>query len=327
MFMKKEKLFMTECTIPAGFQVHKYHALGNDYLVIDPAEYSPCLTEDLIRLLCDRNRGVGSDGILFGPLADFSGQPWKPAVQPPAPFHLRIFNPDGSEAEKSGNGLRIFALYCRESGRAGRGPFSVITKGGPVECRVDYPEPGFITVSMGKPEFSASRIGLSPEAIAQHGERLIAVPFHIDGLDFSATCVSMGNPHCVLHGRKPDRELALRIGPQVERHPWFPNRTNVQFLEVLDRCNIRIEIWERGAGYTLASGSSSCAAAAAAYALDLVDSRITVHMPGGRLAIDMSGESINMSGPAVRVFDAILAPGLQRAHVLNRSTLDGCTGG
>jgi diaminopimelate epimerase len=314
---------MVDRSIPEGFHAHKYHALGNDYLVIDPAEFDISLSEEAIRALCDRNRGVGSDGILYGPLASFEGGIWRATMDTndeadgelnPAntqrmestlqtartspPFFLRIFNPDGSEAEKSGNGLRIFSLYLHESGRVGSDPFEVQTKGGNVTCRVlpgEGPE-RFITVAMGAPDILSDRL-----------------TFSIDGFEFRAVSVSMGNPHCVLLGPSPSAELARRIGPIIEHHPDFPNRTNVQFLEVLDRENIRIEIWERGAGYTLASGSSSCAAAAAAKHLGLVDDQVAVHMPGGVLEIDMREENIRMTGPALRTFDALLAPTLYSA--------------
>lgn len=302
---------MVDCSIPEGFHTHKYNALGNDYLVIDPAEFDVSLNEEAIRALCDRNRGVGSDGILYGPLASFEGGIWRVdgetlaeadnesrVARTSPPFFLRIFNPDGSEAEKSGNGLRIFSLYLHESGRVGFAPFEVQTKGGKVACTVlpgEGPERR-ITVAMGAPEILS--------------DRLI---FSIDGIEFRAVSVSMGNPHCVLLGPRPSPELARRIGPIIEHHPDFPNRTNVQFLEVLDRENIRIEIWERGAGYTLASGSSSCAAAAAARHLGLVDDQVAVHMPGGVLEIDMREENIRMTGPAVRTFDALLAPALYSA--------------
>jgi len=276
-------------SIPEGFHAHKYHALGNDYLVVDPAEFKLLLSVHTIAALCDRNRGIGADGILYGPL------PMEDDVAHVASktFSLRIFNPDGSEAEKSGNGLRIFALYLYERGHVDESPFHVITKGGMVECRVLSCEGRMcsISVAMGK----AQLLPGSPSLF-------------FEGVEYRAIRVSMGNPHCVLMGPPPSPELAKRIGPLVERHPDFLNRTNVQFLEVLDRSNIRIEIWERGAGYTLASGSSSCAAAAAAKHLGLVGDFVTVHMPGGTLEIDMREEIIMMTGPAVRIFDALFSP-------------------
>jgi len=276
-------------SIPEGFHAHKYHALGNDYLVVDPEEFKLSLSADAIAALCDRNRGIGSDGILYGPLPPADNLTFAAS----GAFLLRIFNPDGSEAEKSGNGLRIFALYLYESGRVDEAPFHVMTKGGLVECRI-LPGDGrerSIIVAMGKAQFLPGSPSLS-----------------FDGAEYRAVRVSMGNPHCVLLGMSPSAELAKRIGPLVELHPDFPNRTNVQFLEVLDRSNIRIEIWERGAGYTLASGTSSCAAAAAAKHLSLVGDVVTVHMPGGSLEIDMSEENIKMTGPAVRTFDARFSP-------------------
>lgn len=289
-------------SIPEGFHAHKYHALGNDYLVVDPEEFELLLSPDAIAALCDRNRGIGSDGILYGPLPPTDNLPFAAS----GAFLLRIFNPDGSEAEKSGNGLRIFALYLYESGRVGEVPFHVMTKGGLVECRILPGEGGerSIVVAMGKAQFLPGSPSLS-----------------FDGTEYRAVRVSMGNPHCVLLGMSPSPELAKRIGPLVERHPDFPNRTNVQFLEVLDRSNIRIEIWERGAGYTLASGTSSCAAAAAAKHLGLVGDFVTVHMPGGSLEIDMSEENIKMTGPAVRTFDARFSPYIiSLAHAVNEQS-------
>jgi Diaminopimelate epimerase len=164
---------MVDRSIPEGFHTHKYNALGNDYLVIDPAEFDVSLNEEAIRALCDRNRGVGSDGILYGPLASFEGGIWRVdgetlaeadnesrVARTSPPFFLRIFNPDGSEAEKSGNGLRIFSLYLHESGRVGFAPFEVQTKGGKVACTVlpgEGPERR-ITVAMGAPEILSDRL-------------------------------------------------------------------------------------------------------------------------------------------------------------------------
>jgi len=207
---------MASRSIPTGFHAHKYHALGNDYLVVDPEEFEPSLSVNAISALCDRNRGLGSDGILYGPLPPADDSPSAES----AAFSLRIFNPDGSEAEKSGNGLRIFALYLYESGRVDEAPFRVMTKGGPVECRILPGEGGerSITVAMGKAQFLQGSLSLS-----------------FEGVEYRAVRVSMGNPHCVLMGPSPSPEMARHIGPLVERHPDFPNRTNVQFLEVLDR--------------------------------------------------------------------------------------------
>jgi len=310
---------MIMSVLPQGFHAHKYQALGNDYLVVDPAEVRISLSASAISALCDRNRGVGSDGILYGPIPS----PSSSVVD--SPFRLRIFNPDGSEAEKSGNGLRIFSLYLYERGLVGDEPFQVQTKGGMVECRIlatkdiyadgacsgeegyeeerdedsekrhENLEERHIEVSMGEPRFLPGSSTLA-----------------IDGLEFRTVRVSMGNPHCVLLIQQPTEELARSIGPLVENHPDFPNRTNVQFLEVIDRKTIRIEIWERGAGYTLASGSSSCAAAVAARRLGLVDDEVTVKMPGGALTIDMREPNIRMTGPAVRSFDLVFSPYLMR---------------
>ena len=291
-----------------GFHAHKYQALGNDYLVIDPAEFQMSFSASAISALCDRNRGVGSDGILYGPILSQTSSVIC------SPFGLRIFNPDGSEAEKSGNGLRIFSLYLYERGFVGKEPFEVQTKGGMVECRIlatnspcsgedgyrkddhreeGYEEEHYVEVSMGEARFLPGSSTLA-----------------IDGIEFRTIRVSMGNPHCVLLGQYPTEELARRIGPLVENHPDFPNRTNVQFLEVIDRQTIRIEIWERGAGYTLASGSSSCAAAAAARRLGLVENEVRVRMAGGTLYIDMREPNIKMTGPAERSFDLVFSPSL-----------------
>lgn len=260
----------------------KYHALGNDYLVFDPGivNFEPC--PDAVRAICDRNRGLGSDGILYGPVYDERGLPW-----------VRIFNPDGSEAEKSGNGLRIFCLYLADRGKVENDPFEVGTIGGIVRARVISRDPGLIEVDMGAPSFSTRDSGLATDR-----PEWIDAPLSFGGELYRATFVSMGNPHCVIFHPDPSPEIAQRLGPSVERHPMFPSRTNVQFVRVLDRHLLRIEIWERGAGYTLASGSSSCAAASAAKRLGLVEGRVDVVMPGGTLSLDVSGDTVVMRGPA-----------------------------
>ena len=258
----------------------KYHALGNDYLVLDPVDAAQLPAEaDIIRI-CHRNFGLGSDGILYGPLP--TGK---------ADFGLRILNPDGSEAEKSGNGLRIFARYLFDIGQVAGDPFTVDTPGGIVTCSI-APQAESITVDMGTVLFGNPA---TADADPTH-------PININGTSYTAYRADIGNPHCVIPLPEISEALACRDGAVIETHPDFPNRTNVQFLQVIDRNNIRIEIWERGAGYTLASGSSSSAAAAVAHRIGLCDEDITVHMPGGRIGIQIGpGYAIRMTGPATRV--------------------------
>jgi diaminopimelate epimerase len=255
---------------------YKYHALGNDYIVLDTKDYPEAPSEDFIRLMCHRNFGVGSDGILYGP-GTADGLP-----------SLRIFNPDGSEAEKSGNGIRIFSRFLKDAGYQSR-EFKLHTLGGVVAVR--YLEGDLIRVDMGSAEFFG------------------ADTLEAGGRSFDVTCVSVGNPHCVIPVEKALPELAHTYGAAVENHPSFPNRINVQFLEVLDRENIKIEIWERGAGYTLASGSSSTASAFAARKRGLIGDAVTVHMPGGTLRIEFSPDGHgHMTGPVTPVCTGVYTP-------------------
>lgn len=264
---------------------HRYHGLGNDYLVMDPRVVGRELTPREIRLICHRNFGVGSDGILWGPL---------PAQG--ADFRLRIFNPDASEAEKSGNGLRIFSRFLFDQKLVRSDPFTIQTAGGLVRSRV-HPGGKQVDVEMGKVTFDGARIPVAGGAREVLNEQLT-----VGGRTFTFSAASIGNPHCVLPLPEISEALARQYGPLVENEPRFPNRTNVQFLKVLDRKNIQLEIWERGAGYTLASGSSSSAAAAVACRLGLVDRDVTVHMPGGVLSIRIGdGFAIDMTGPVTRI--------------------------
>lgn len=271
---------------------YKYHGLGNDYLVMDPRELPRELTDREVRAICHRNYGPGSDGILWGPL---------PAEG--ADFRLRIFNPDASEAEKSGNGLRIFSRYLFDRGLVRAQPFTIQTAGGLVRARV-HPGGKLVDVEMGKVSFDGAKIPVAGGAREVLNEELT-----VGGRTFRFSAATIGNPHCVVPLPEISEALAREFGPLIEREPRFPNRTNVQFLQVLDRENIRIEIWERGAGYTLASGSSSSAAAAVAHRLGLCDRAITVHMPGGALKITIGdGFSIDMTGPVARVGEGTIDP-------------------
>ena len=263
----------------------KYHALGNDYLVIHPKDLAQDLTPERIRLICHRHYGVGSDGILLGPSASDLCQ-----------FGLRIFNPDGSEAEKSGNGLRIFSRYLWDLGLVKDQEFSIQTLGGAVKSVVS--EAGrSVRVEMGQVSFSSERIPVSGPS-----RDVINEWVSVADKSFHFCAATIGNPHCVIPLDEVTPDLAKQYGPLLEVHALFPKRTNVQFMKILDRSRIQIEIWERGAGYTLASGSSSSAAAAVAHKLGLCDRSISVRMPGGTISIQiLDGFSILMTGPVTKV--------------------------
>ena len=277
----------------------KYHALGNDYLVLDPKDLPGPLTTEQVKMICHRNFGVGSDGILLGPL---------PSKK--APFALRIFNPDGSEAEKSGNGLRIFSRYLWDRKWVGNDEFAIETPGGVVKSTV-LDGGRTVRVEMGKVSFWSDKIPVAGPRREVINETILA-----GGKPFVFCAATVGNPHCVLPLPEIDADFARKYGPLLEVHPNFPNRTNVQFMKVLDRGNIQIEIWERGAGYTLASGSSSSAAAAVAHKLGLCDSSIAVNMPGGRIQIVIGPEfDILMTGPVTKVSEGMIAEEILKVHI------------
>jgi diaminopimelate epimerase len=259
----------------------KYHALGNDYIVIDPKDVNHEITEQEVKILCDRHYGIGSDGILFGPLKSQNSD-----------FGLRIFNPDGGEAEKSGNGLRIFSRYLWDRGLVKNASFSIETKGGEVFSQV-HNQGQSVSVDMGMVRFTHeadARPNIQPENI------------QISGKNFTFYRANVGNPHCVIIVSELSKLLATEYGKIIEQDSLFENRTNVQFVKILDRHNIQIEIWERGAGYTLASGSSSTASAAVAHSLNLCDPSITLHMPGGIIEIELNDKfEAKMTGAVCKI--------------------------
>lgn len=262
----------------------KYQALGNDYLVVDlPAPLDQMVS--MLPKLCDRFFGLGSDGLLaFDPVA----------------MSVRIFNPDGSEAQKSGNGLRITAAHAVLEHGAGE-QFDLRTKDRANAVTVLARRGAEVVseIDIGRPSFRASDL---PANFEGEPDRVrLDTPAGI----VTAMLVSVGNPHCVVFGEHATRERCVELGPHLERHEAFPERTNVQLFEVIDRGHLRVEIWERGAGYTLASGTSASAVAAACMRAGLVDDRVTVQMPGGDLAVrrEASGHLVQ-SGPARRVYRA-----------------------
>jgi diaminopimelate epimerase len=268
----------------AELLLRKYHGLGNDYLIYDPQYNEPRLLEPQIQRLCRRNVGIGADGVLYGPFFDGDG------------ISVRIFNPDGSEAERSGNGIRIFSRYLKDMGyvtgesyelttRAGRNPVTFLDDAGN-RMRVD----------MGCAAFAAESI-----PVVGFGEEIVGESvFFCDGF-YNVTCVSVGNPNCVILLEEVSAKAARHLGPYVENSKYFPNRINMQLCRIEDRKNIQIEIYERGAGYTTASGTGACAAAAAMHRLGLVDDAVTVHMSGGELFVEFIENHIFLTGPVAYV--------------------------
>ena len=267
----------------------KSHGLGNDYIVIDPNNISFELSPEAIKLICHRNYGVGSDGILLLTKSDT------------ADFGLRILNPDGSEAEKSGNGIRIFAKFLYEHGYTNKDNFTIETLGGLVKAdlEINNGKVAIITVDMGKASFKSNEIPVEGQQ-----REVIQEEIRVNGDILEFTAVTVGNPHCVIFFDELDEQLLRKIGPLLENHKIFPNRTNVQFAKVVSSNEVEILIWERGAGYTLASGSSSCAVASACVKNKLTDSKLSVIMPGGILDIEVNEDwSLRMKGPAEKVFE------------------------
>lgn len=270
------------------FDFVRSQGLSNDYLVVDAAQLGFELTAARVRLICHRYLGVGSDGIL-AVVAPPSGQ---------ADFALRILNPDGSEAEKSGNGLRIFAKFLYDHGYTRKTEFTIHTLGGVVRAKL----------ILGGERCVAVRIDMGRAVINRQLTRL-----EVAGQTLNVTSLSVGNPHCVTIVDDLAKVDLLKLGPLVENHPAFPNRTNVQFATVLDRANVCAMIWERGAGHTLASGSSSCAVAAACYDKRLVDGNVTVHMEGGDLLIELDRDlNIVMTGPVEEICTGKFSEDLRR---------------
>ncbi|MER7169349.1 diaminopimelate epimerase [Micromonospora sp. NPDC000207] len=319
----------------------KYHALGNDYLIIDPRRVDVPASGATARLLCDRRYGVGADGLLVGPVGP---------VTPGEPVELLIFNSDGSPCGRSGNGIRIFAdhLLGREpqlgDGPSGRG-LTVRTASG--TSRVEITTPGTVRITLDAPtitttdpipsdpaQFDPASSGPAqfdpvhpgpassgpmqsgpmqsgpmqsgPVRSGQHRERLLR-PLSVGGRHLPVLVLDNGNPHVVVPLSAVDRAVAERWGEPIASHPDFPGRTNVEFLRVTERGLIEIEVWERGAGYTTASGSGACAAASAAHALGLIDDRVLVRMPGGAVEVDIAPDgTVGLTGPVAEVFTGLL---------------------
>jgi diaminopimelate epimerase len=251
----------------------KMHGLGNEYIVLDRTNIDFQLTKQAIMRLCNIHFGIGSDGIVMV----------VPSTK--ADFGFRVYNPDGSEAEKSGNGLRILCKYLYDYGYAKTRHFSLETMTDIVYADIVEEEKGkamLIRLDMGKAIFASRDIPVNSDQPEFIGQKIMA-----GDKEFEVNCVSVGNPHCVVIKQELDENEIRTYGPLLENHPLFPNRINVQFARVLSDHDAQIMIWERGAGYTLASGSSSCAASCILVKRGLIKGDLTMHMQGGTLKINI----------------------------------------
>ena len=262
-----------------------YQSFGNDYLIYDCVKNNYELKPEDIRSICNRRFGAGADGILVGPLQIYGK------------MGVRIYNPDGSEAAISGNGICIFAKYLKDAGYVMKKDFTLQTASREVTVHYHNEEAREMTISMGK--LYCGQMKAPGGAAASQDERSEYVPVVYDGRKYQGTCVWMGNLHCIIPMQEISREAVCRIGAELESSGRFPDGINTQIIRIDDKNNIYTEVYERGAGYTLASGSSCCAAAAVAYRLGLTDPCVYVHMPGGTLTVRVDEEmNAHMTGSA-----------------------------
>jgi len=268
-------------------QFTKMQGLGNDFVVIDGIAQPLALSPEQIRGIADRHFGVGCDQILV------VESPTLPGVD----LRYRIFNADGSEVEQCGNGARCFARFVRDRGLTAKDEIVVETAGGVIRLVVG--SDGQVTVNMGRPRLEPDDIPFIAAA------RAARYALSVDNLDLEIGAVSMGNPHAVLTVNAVDSAPVERLGPLVERHQRFPRRTNVGFMEVVGRAHLRLRVFERGVGETLACGTGACAAVVIARLQGLVDATVRVDLPGGSLRIHWDGEDepVYMTGTAARVFE------------------------
>ena len=265
----------------------KMHGLGNDFVVLDAVNQNIALTPEQVRFLADRHFGVGCDQVLLV----------ERTSRPDADFRYRIFNADGGEVEQCGNGARCFVRFVHEQGLTTRREIRVETAAGIIAPRLEAD--GSVTVDMGMPRFEPTRVPFLTQSDA------LVQEIEVAGRSVEITALSMGNPHAVQLVRDVDTAPVAELGPLIENHARFPQRVNAGFMQVIDRNAIRLRVFERGAGETLACGTGACAAVVAGIARGLLDSPVRVATRGGELAIGWggSGQPVLMTGPAVTVFE------------------------
>ncbi len=264
----------------------KMHGLGNDFVVIDAVTQNVRVSASMVKRLANRSLGIGCDQVLV----------IEPPSDPSIDFNYRIFNQDGGEVEQCGNGARCLARYVQDRQLTGKNPIRVKTMNRVMTLELNANK--MVKVDIGVPQLQPDKIPFQAE------QQAVLYPIEVDGISYNIAPVSMGNPHAVLQVDDIEQAPVAQLGAKLEAHPRFPERVNVGFMEIVDRQNINLRVFERGVGETRACGSGACAAAVAAIQQDLVDSSVRVHLTGGDLCIDWPGgsEPLLMTGPAVSVF-------------------------
>ena len=286
----------------------KMHGLGNDFVIVDlltkKQEMLGNMSKAVLKI-CDRNFGVGADGLVLILPSDR------------ADVKMKIFNPDGSEAEMCGNAIRCVAKYIYDEGIVSRNKISVETLAGIMmpDVILDEKEVSAVRVDMGEPILEPEKIPVNISVSGTVADKIVNKELRVNEKKFNITCVSMGNPHCVIFVDELDIKDVIEWGPKVETHAAFPKKTNVEFVKVLNKDEVKMQVWERGAGMTLACGTGACAVAVAAALNDLTDKdkKVKVHLTAGNLLIEWADNGhVYMTGPAEYVFRGELHEGFLR---------------
>jgi len=269
----------------------KMHGTGNDFIMLNRLDDKISISLKIARELCDRHTGIGGDGLIF----------ILPAENKNNDYKMRIFNSDGSEAEMCGNGIRCFTHYLISENITDKKKLKIETKAGLIKPEIIKTEgnSSLVRVNMGRPQFEPDKI---PALIKSNINYIHDYKLNIDNNIFKINCVSMGNPHTIIFTNNIKDINLNKWGKKIENHPMFPEKTNVEFVEIYDNTRIKVRVWERGAGITLACGTGACATVASGIKNNLLDKKVTVHLPGGDLFIDWSGDNIYMTGPARSIF-------------------------
>jgi len=271
-------------------QFRKYHGLGNDFILIDNRQSTdPILTHQEAVLLCSRHYGVGADGVIFA----------LPSENPKTDYSARIFNSDGSEPEMCGNGIRCLALFLADlEGSSAKSVYSINTLAGLIKCHLISDRQ--VKVEMGHPRLLPAEI---PTTLASQKSLVVKEPLEMANNTWTVSCVNMGNPHCIIFVDDVSSIPLESVGPSIEFHTAFPERINVEFAEVVRRDYIKMSVWEKGSGKTLACGTGACAVLVAAFLNNLTERKAVVELPGGNLDIEWGTDnSITMTGPALYVY-------------------------